>query len=176
MVAPLNLPVVSRVRLFRAMEALVRRDPTFGRIVKPSSFRTWSGNPEDAKEFTIEHAPCLRWTPTAGPEVFKTPDSMVGSLFINCEILIRGTNADDIANFWGMVERVFYPGQPATNAIQQTLVNAVAYRACLLHRASIRPGPGRCFHGRGGSDQDRLPEQHHADLVISSEWPVVSGQ
>ncbi len=52
-VAVLNLAQSPRDAVFRAMEQIVRTNPTFSRTVKPTSFRTWHGNPEDAKEFTF---------------------------------------------------------------------------------------------------------------------------
>ncbi len=63
-VTALNLPQSPRDAVFRAMEKIVRTSPTFGRVVKPTSFRTWSGKPDDPKEFSVNVAPCMRWTPT----------------------------------------------------------------------------------------------------------------
>ncbi len=54
----LDLPQSPRDAVFRAMETIVRSNATFQRVVKPISFRTWQGNPEDAKEFTFEY--CAR--------------------------------------------------------------------------------------------------------------------
>ena len=125
--AALSLPQAPRSAVFRAMETVVRGNPTFQRIVKPASFRTWSGQPEDAKPFTYEIAPAMRWTPTSGPEQFNTPSSMVGPLFINCEILIKGTDCDDVANLWWMLERCFYPDQPGSNTIAASLNAAGAF-------------------------------------------------
>ena len=46
-----------RDAVFRAMETIVRANSTFQRIVKPVSFRTWQGEPEDVKPFTFEKPP-----------------------------------------------------------------------------------------------------------------------
>src|SRR5271157_3830764 len=129
--AALNLPQSPRDAVYRAMETIVRQNATFQRIVKPTSFRTWQGNPEDAKEFTFEVAPAMRWTLMNTGEEFKTPDTMAGDLLINCEILIKGTNVSDMSNFWWMLAKCFYPGQspasgPTSNAIVQTLQTAGA--------------------------------------------------
>jgi hypothetical protein len=105
----LDLPTAPRVNVFRAIESMIRNDPTISRTVKPESLRAWSGATADAKNFTIEHSPAIRLTPTSGPEQFYTPDSMSGDLIINVEMLVKGSNADDIANLWYALERVFYP-------------------------------------------------------------------
>ncbi len=119
MIQPLDLPQSPRDAVYRAMEAIVRKNSTIGRIIKPSSFRTWSGKPDDAKEFTYAIAPAMRWTPMNGPEEFKTPDSMAGPLYINCEILLPGNNVSDLANFWWSLVKAFYPTQspPAPNPV-----------------------------------------------------------
>ncbi len=143
----LNLPQSPRDAVFRAMETIVRQNPTFGRIVKPTSFRTWRGNPEDAKEFTFEIAPAMRWTPMNTGEQFRTPDTMSGDLLINCEILLQGANCSDFQNFWWMVVKCFYPGGapaigPNSNQIIQVLQTAGARSGLVLFsQPAFDPSP-----------------------------------
>ena len=99
-VRSLDLPTSPRAAVFRAMETIVRANSIFQRIVKPGNFRTWQGDPNDIKPFTLQEAPCMRWTPMNTGEEFKTPDTMIGDLLINCEVLIKGTNCSDLTNFW----------------------------------------------------------------------------
>ena len=148
----LDLPQSPRDAVFRAMETIVRGNATFQRIVKPTSFRTWQGNPEDAKEFTIEHAPAMRWTPLNTGEEFKTPDTMAGDLLINCEVLIKGTNVSDLTNFWWMLTRCFYPSLLSTRQANiLTLQNAGARSGLVLFsQPAFDPGPdGVFFAGQG---------------------------
>jgi len=148
----LDLPQSPRDAVFRAMEGIVRGNAIFQRIVKPTSFRTWQGNPEDSKEFTIEHAPAMRWTPMNTGEQFRTPDTMSGDLLIKCEVLIKGNNASDLLNFWWMVTRCFYPSTlAARNANIQTLQAAGARSGLVLFsQPAFDPGPdGVFFAGQG---------------------------
>jgi len=152
----LNLPQSPRDAVFRAMETIVRQNQTFQRIVKPSSFRTWKGNPEDAKEFTFEIAPALRWTPQNTGEQFRTPDTMSGDLLINAEVLIKGTNVSDLQNFWWMLVKCFYPGMsPPSGAtsyqVIQTLQTAGARSGLVLFsQPAFDPGPdGVWLAGQG---------------------------
>jgi len=134
------------------METIVRNNPTFQRIVKPSSFRTWQGNPEDAKEFTFEIAPAMRWTPMNTGEQFRTPDTMSGDLLINAEILLKGTNISDMQNFWWMVVKCFYPAQLATRQSNiLTLQNAGARSGLtLFSQPAFDPSPdGTWLAGQG---------------------------
>jgi len=142
------------------METIVRQNATFQRIVKPTSFRTWQGNPEDAKEFTFEIAPAIRWTPQNTGEQFRTPDTMSGDLLINCEVLLKGTNVSDMQNFWWMFVRCFYPptpsGGPAAPGITRdqvilTLQNAGARSGLVLFsQPAFDPSPdGTWLAGQG---------------------------
>jgi len=138
----LDLPQSPRDAVFRAMETIVRQSPTFQRVVKPSSFRTWTGKPDDAKEFTFSIAPAMRWTPTNGPDTFATPSMMKGPLYIGCEILLPGTNVSDLLNFWFMLVRFFYPDQPGNNTVALGLQNAGAYTGLvLLPQPAFDPSP-----------------------------------
>lgn len=151
-VTALNLPQSPRDAVFRAMETIVRQDVVFQRIVKPSSFRTWSGDPNDAREFTFEIAPAMRWTPMNTGEQFRTPDTMSGDLLINAEILIKGTNVSDMTNFWWMVARAFYPATlAARNANIGTLQAAGARSGLVLFsQPAFDPSPdGLWLAGQG---------------------------
>ena len=147
----LDLPTSPRTAVFRAMETIVRQNAIFGRVIKPDRFRTWEGHPRDIKPFSYQEAPCMRWTPMNGPEQFRTPDMQVGPLFINCEIIIAGSCSDDLTNFWWMLERCFYPGQPTTNSILQTLNQAGAFTGeVFFTQPAFDPGPdGVFFAGQG---------------------------
>ena len=151
-VAALDLPQAPRDAVFRAMETIVRRNATFQRIVKPSSFRTWSGDPQDAREFSCEYAPAMRWTPRNTGEEFKTPDTMAGDLLINCEVLIKGTNCSDLTNFWWMLARCFYPSNLASRQANiLALQNAGARSGLVLFsQPAFDPTPdGVFFTGQG---------------------------
>ncbi len=152
----LQLPQSPRDAVFRAMEGIVRTNPTFQRIVKPTSFRTWQGNPEDAKEFTFEIAPALRWTPMNTGEQFRTPDTMSGDLLINAEILLKGTNISDMQNFWWMLVKCFYPGGSPpiginSNAVISALTTAGARSGLVLFsQPAFDPSPdGTWLAGQG---------------------------
>lgn len=149
---PLDLPQAPRDAVYRAMETIVRQNTTFQRIVRPSSFRTWNGKPDDAKEFTFSIAPALRWTPMNTGEDFKTPDTMCGDLLIHCEILLPGTNVSDLTNFWWMLARCFYPSDLTgrqTNIL--TLQNAGARSGLVVFsQPAFDPSPdGVWLAGQG---------------------------
>jgi|SRR5271157_131502 len=157
----LDLPQSPRDAVFRAMEKIVRSNATFQRVVKPHSFRTWSGEPQDAREFTFEIAPAIRWTPMHSGEEFKTPDTMAGDLLINCEILVKGTNVSDLTNFWWMIVRCFYPSSLADrNANIQTLQAAGARSGLVLFsQPAFDPGPDGVFLAGQGQIKIEIQSQ-----------------
>ena len=112
--AALDLPQSPRDAVFRAMETIVRSDSDVPADRQADQFPDLAGQPEDAKEFSCEYAPAMRWTPRNTGEEFKTPDTMAGDLLINCEVLIKGTNCSDLTNFWWMLARCFYPSNLAS--------------------------------------------------------------
>jgi hypothetical protein len=148
-VRSLDLPVSPRASVFRAMEAIVRENPIFNRIVKADNFRTWQGHPRDSKPFDQSNAPAMRWTPMNTGEEFRTPETMAGDLLINCEIICRGSCCDDLTNFWWMLVRCFYPIQTAStsiNTIVATLQQAGARSGLVkFSQPAFDPGPDGVF-------------------------------
>lgn len=142
----LDLPQSPRATVFRAMETIVRNNPTFQRVVKPDNFRTWQGHPRDSKPFDQSNAPAMRWTPQNTGEQFRTPELISGDLLINCEILCRGSCVDDLTNFWWMLARCFYPEGGGNNPIVKTLVGAGARSGLVFFtQPAFDPGPDGVF-------------------------------
>ena len=124
----LNLPTSPRTSVFRALDKILRNDPVLQRTVRPQAFRSWSGNSYDSVDFTLAMAPCLRLTPSNGPEVWKFPDAFVGPLFIKVEMLVAGYDVDDVLNLWWAIEKALYPSDNvAKSANISTLQAAGAY-------------------------------------------------
>lgn len=143
----LDVPASPRTRVFRELVAILREDPLLSRVIRKDALRTWDGSPLDAKDFTIEHAPALRLTPVTSGDDFATPDSMKGGLLINCEILLRGTRVDDLADFWWAVCKAVYPDDLLTrNAIALRLQNAGARSGLVLFsQPAMDPDPDGVF-------------------------------
>lgn len=104
-----------RTSVFRAVEAILRYDPMFSSVVNGKRLRTWSGDVNDAIQFTLDMAPCVRLTPIPAPEEWASPGLTKGALMIHIEMLVAGFNYDDVFNLYWAIEKAFYP--PATNAV-----------------------------------------------------------
>jgi hypothetical protein len=106
-----------RSKVFRAIVKILEHDRVLSNVIKPEAFRSWSGGSKENLEFTFALAPALRLTPANTEEHFWAPNAMVGQLFINCEMLVAGTNVDDVNDLWYAIERAIYP----TNNMQANI-------------------------------------------------------
>ncbi len=126
--ATISLNQSVRASVFRKVVEIVRIDPTCKRLFREGSLKAWTGKPQDAGPLALEQSPCLRLTPGAGPETWSFPDAMVGALFLDLELVIKGTDADDVMNVWEAIQRAIYPvNQTARLANIAALQAAGAY-------------------------------------------------
>lgn len=125
----LDLNKSPRTSVFRQLVTLIKNDATIKRVLsKPIQLRAWEGKAADAEPFGPAIAPCVRLTPTSGADTWWSPGSTRGPLFIQVEMVIQGTNADDIMNLWWAIVRAIYPSaQSSTNANILALQQAGAY-------------------------------------------------
>jgi hypothetical protein len=126
--ATLDLNASPRTTVLRKIETILKMDPTLKRVV--GTWRTWREKPGQNPPFGIEQAVgrvAIRLTPINGPDTWKFPNAFVGWLYINCEYLILGADADDPLNFWWAIENAIYPGGTGTNANVAALQAAGAY-------------------------------------------------
>lgn len=107
--------------IFRLIDKQLRSDEQIKRFVK-GSFFSWTGDPSERVDFTIDQAPAIRLTPMLGPVPFWANDSLLGRLTIQTEIVTPGSCWDDLAMFWYAVQIALYPVD--VNA-QNTFINAL---------------------------------------------------
>jgi hypothetical protein len=122
----LPLPTAERTAVFRAIVRLLKADPTLSNVVK--TWFVWDGTPGETQDFELGHAPALRLTPLGGGDEWMSPQSVVGMLVIDFEMMVAGTNIDDLANLWRAVIAAFYDPQalPWPN-VQEILRDAGGY-------------------------------------------------
>lgn len=129
----LDLDDGPRVRVFRALEQVLRNDPTLRRVIGPKSWRTYNGTPADKQPFGATSAPAIVLYPVPGPEGFWSPDAMVGDLHVRVELTVRGTCVDDADNLYWAIERAIYPQDQASKlAVNAALKAAGAHTGIVL--------------------------------------------
>jgi hypothetical protein len=133
----LDLDDSNETKVFRRLVAILQADPTLARLVRPRSWFTWTGAPNEAAEFASGEAPAIRLTPVPGPDGWFGPEGMVNVLSVNLEIALNSTNADDLLNFWQAIRRAFYPRDHAAQlALHQSLRDAGAETGLVMFSAA----------------------------------------
>ena len=123
-----QLPVSPRTKVYRAVVAILQHDPVLSNVIKPENFRCWAGSSKDNMVFEFSNSPSLRVTPTNGPEEWIFPTAFRGWLYLQCEMLLAGTDVDDVFNLWFAIERALYPDDYASQqAMVAKLQQAGAY-------------------------------------------------
>jgi hypothetical protein len=147
-----SLPTCPRTTVFRKIVQILKNDPVLSNVIRPGSLRSWSGSSHDNVEFSYSQAPAIRLTPASGPEDWKYPDAQVGALYINVEMLVAGTDADDEINLWWAIERAIYPFDEAKRfAIVRELQQASAHSGlCTFSQPAFDPEPGNKFFAATG--------------------------
>lgn len=116
--AQLALDDAPRTLVFRAVEDLLRRDPTLKRI--ETTIRAWQGEPTDKELLSYDMAPGIILTPYPGPETYWYSNTMKGKLFIQFETITAGLCVDDAENLSYAIERVLIPHGTAAQ-VQATI-------------------------------------------------------
>jgi hypothetical protein len=118
----LDLNSSPRIAVMRQVETILRTNPTLKRVVK--TWRTWREKPGQNAPFGLDvELPAVRITPANGPDIWRYPDAFVGPLYLNFEMLIQGTEAEDPYNLWFAMCNAIYPGSSATPSTQTNITN-----------------------------------------------------
>lgn len=104
--------------LFRAIEKMVKSDPTLARVVK--TWCTFNGDVNEVFDPSDKHAPYVRLTPSSSFAHQITEQSAESPFIVEVYLLTNGTNSDDISNLWSAFQRAIFPGDnSAISLIQQ---------------------------------------------------------
>jgi hypothetical protein len=91
------------VLAFRAIEQVLKADPDFAGATR--TWRTWTGDPDDASPPASAEMPWVRLTPIKGPMTMADEVSWDMNLHVRYELAVAGTNLDDLGNYAGMFRR-----------------------------------------------------------------------
>lgn len=144
--------------VFRKLVAILKADKTMRRVFgpeRPAAIRSWEGEPHDKAPLSIDQAPCVRLTPTGGPQHFWNPSSMRGELVIDLEVCVKGICVDDVRNLWYAMFRAFYPQDTtAAQTIRSTLQTLGARTGLVIFTKPIaNPQPDGTYQLASGQIQ-----------------------
>lgn len=109
----------------RQIESILKTNPVLKRTVK--TWRTWREKPGQNSPFgTDSDLPAIRISPVNGPDIWRYPDALVGPLYLNFEMLIPGSEYEDVFNLWFALCTAIYPGSSATPSTQTIITSLQA--------------------------------------------------
>jgi hypothetical protein len=138
--------------VFRAIVSILKHNAVLKSVVKEENFRAWEGRSHDNMEFTFSGCPSIRITPTCGPTAYTFPTAMSGLLFLNVDMLIPGTDADDQFNLWWAIERALYPDVFAAQAANVAALQLAGAKTglCEFSQPAFDPTPSDRFFAATG--------------------------
>lgn len=103
-----NIPASPRETLFRAVDFILRSDPTVNSIFD-GTINSWRGDPKDKVPFAVGNKYALRISPHPTGEQWWAASEQKGNLVIDVEILAASYCWDDLDRIWYAIQRAFYP-------------------------------------------------------------------
>ena len=116
----LELPDCHEVKAFRAIETILRNDPTLKRVTR--HFNAWTGAAEDVLGPTFALCPYLQISPAPQPSDWESEGQHKMPMSIALLCCVAGSNRDQLMNYWAVIRRALWPEDPERFAAVRKLV------------------------------------------------------
>jgi hypothetical protein len=116
----LALPDVEETIAFRAVDSILRGDPTLQRVVR--QFNSFNGESADTFGPTPATCPYLQLSPRPSASKWEAEGMHNMPFSVVIAAAVNGSDVDQLMNFWGHIRRALWPADPARNLAIQTLV------------------------------------------------------
>jgi hypothetical protein len=103
----LAIPDVEETIAFRAIDSILRADPTIKRVVK--SYGSWTGEAGDVFGPTPATCPNLVLAPRPNGSKWETEGQHAMPFAITITAAVNGTNVDQLMNWWGCIRLALWP-------------------------------------------------------------------
>ena len=103
----LPIPDCPEVLAFRAVVNVIRSDPTLRRL--NVTFIVWDGSPNDLTDPVASLLPFIELQPSPNGTGWAEADQHRSDVGVDVTIAIKGTNADDLLNLWGVLRSALFP-------------------------------------------------------------------
>ncbi|WP_165231357.1 hypothetical protein [Aquisphaera insulae] len=113
----LALPASPERLAFRAVDSILREDPTLRRVVK--AFSSWTGEAADSLPPTLARLPYLATGPLPSSSSWEAEGMHRVDFTIGLRLVVAGTDVDPLLDLWGAVRDALWPAEMARlNAIR----------------------------------------------------------
>jgi len=103
----LELPDCHEVIAFRAIETVLKTDPTLKRVTK--HFNAWTGDPSDVIGPTFALCPYLQISPAPMPSNWESEGQHSMPMAIGLLCVVAGSNRDQLMNYWATIRHALWP-------------------------------------------------------------------
>ena len=103
----LPIPDCPETLAFRAVVNVIRSDPTLRRL--NVTFIVWDGSPNDLTDPVASLLPFIELQPSPNGTGWAEADQHRSDVGVDITIAIKGTNADDLLNLWGVLRSALFP-------------------------------------------------------------------
>ena len=119
----LQIPLSVESASFRAIESVLKNDPTLGPLLR--HFSAWRDEDADLMEPEWGLCPYLRISPSPIESDWVTEGQHTGGFALNVQLAVQGTRIDNLMNFWAVVRNAIWPQDiTASNAVAQKIRGA----------------------------------------------------
>lgn len=149
----LGLPAAPETIAYRAVERILKSDPTLNRAVR--CWTSWKGDPGDGIAPTPAACPHVALSPMPGPTGWETEEQHNASLYFRIEPAVAGTNADELLNLWHAIRQALFPPDVDSERfawVRRQALDARIVKPTLIlsgYGAATDPDGGRMLFGRG---------------------------
>lgn len=110
MLDKLPLPDAKRWNVYDKVITTLQSDPDLKRVIRPKSWHTYSGRPDESAAFGSGGYPCVAITPAAVGVTGETPVSQLSPLVLKIDIGTPGLSARNLFALWEAIERAAFVG------------------------------------------------------------------
>lgn len=130
----LLLPDAEETIAFRAVDSILRTDPTLKRILR--DYNAWTGDPSDIAAPVPSTCPNLQIAPKPSSSKWETEGMHAMPFTVAITAAVNGSNCDQLMNLWGAVRRALWPSDAVRAlAVRTIVVNAGITKPTMLMNA-----------------------------------------
>jgi hypothetical protein len=147
----LAIPDVEETIAFRAVDSILRTDPTLQRVVK--TWASWKGETADVFGPTPATCPTIGLAPKPNSSKWEAEGMHAMPFNVVITAAVNGSDVDQLMNFWGHIRRALWPSDPARElAIQTRIAEARITRPTMTmqgYGSQLQKDGGRILAAQG---------------------------
>lgn len=128
----LALPKGAETIAYRALEDVLRTDPTLNRVVK--TWASWRGDPSDLLQPCPALCPFIQVSPRPAGASWAAEGLHKEPLYIAVFVAVAGLDVDELLNLWAAIRGAVFPQDQARHEVvaEKLMVDAKVVKATII--------------------------------------------